>query len=108
MVKRAVRDVEVPVAAVLSLPRVGEAMEMRVVRDASGGSFDDDVETRLPRVIAGRQRAPRVPRQVDALLLALASTEVEGVVLPYRWKWRHVGATVVSHRRDPEQLRTFE
>src|SRR5437868_3623112 len=67
-------------------------------------SFDHNVESRLPFVVASGERAVRAPRQVDALLLGGTGAEVEGAVLPYGRKRRDVGPTVRADGRDPEQL----
>ena len=104
MMERAVRDVEVPVTAVLRLPLGRKTPEVRVVGHALRGPFDDYVESRLPRVVAGRERALRVVREVDALLFACAGAEVERAVLPHRGEGRDVRTTVGSHRRDPGGL----
>src|SRR5205814_7533414 len=100
----AVRHLEVPVTVVLGFPCAGEPVQENVVGDPLRASFDHYVESGFPSVVPGGERAVRVPRQVDALLLAGAGTKVERGVAPHRGNRSDVGATVRSDRRDPEEL----
>src|SRR5436309_10868168 len=75
MVEGAVRHLEVPVPHVLGLPCPREAAQELSVGHPLGVSFDHNVESRLPFVVASGERAVRAPRQVDALLLGDTGAE---------------------------------
>jgi len=58
------------------MPR--QARERVIVGDLNGVALDDDVQSCVPLVAAGRQDHVRVDPQVDGLLLGEAGAEVDG------------------------------
>jgi len=91
--ERIVGNFEVPVPLVLRPPRVCEALKARLARDSAGVTLDDDVESRLPRVVAvvrvqwvfpARSRPSARQRQCRS----------GGRVLPYGREWRDMRSAI--------------
>src|SRR5437763_222091 len=102
--EQAVPHLEVPIAVILRPPRFRQMDQQLLVSDAHGGAFDDDIEPGLPRVVAGREHAVRVSREVHALLFLGAGAEVERTVDPDGRQWRDMRPPVGPNCRNPEQL----
>src|SRR4051794_40443378 len=100
----AVLHLVVPAPVPLRAPRLGEAFEHRVICHPRRIAFDDDIQSPIPAVAPGGQDHARIGLQVDGLLLARARRKVNGLVEPHGDERGDVRSTVVTDRRDPEQL----
>src|SRR5215204_828216 len=107
-VEPAVAHLEVPLAAVLRLVRIGDALQLGVVAHLDRVAFDHEVHPFVQRVAPGHQDAVRVAGDVLGLLLLRTRAEVQGVVQPEGQQRRDVRPSVGAYRRHPEQLRIRE
>src|SRR5258706_1117789 len=104
----AVAHCEVPVAAILRLVQIRDALEQALVAHSHGVAFHHHVEPLVEGVAACGEDAVRVAREVLRFALALAGAKIQRAIQPDGEQRRDVRVSIWTHRRQPVDLRRLQ
>lgn len=93
-----------PTSIPLRQPSCGQTCQRIAFGYRLGIALNNDVQTCLPAITAGRQDYVVIAAQIKRFLLLAASTKMQGVVDPNRDQRGDVGSAVSTDGRNPEQF----